>query len=315
MRLSLALISFAAAVALNEASSTNNNNVRRGLQEEEDDPRKIYQTMSDEDIISNWRELQELTSIQPEEGSDLYNMLGEMLISGKRDYVRTWPIPVQEIWKKVPNPPGYYPEAMQGVWWMDQYGYYGHADTEGAAENLLSFGETDFYEWDDKEPNFMYVSGVCGGAWVMEASTQAGQDYASGLCHPRVGKADALGGVTRFTFTDDFSMAYFDVYAAGLFRANPKYIGVMYLQNAPEGACPPAENATKYERNLCAKWIRRSWAADNTNLTDPYFDYPVFQIADSEGIPIEPYFSAYVESMLSRNNTHSQMGHRVSHAF
>lgn len=311
MRLALALLSTTFVLSsAREPNQFNDLDPLDHVDDPESDPRKAYQTLSDETLLENWRQIQEASSEEPDE--KLQEELYELQLKGAKNYVRSWPIPAAEIWKMVPNPPDYYPEALQGILWMDQYGHYGHANTPGSPEHMLSFGETNFYEWDDKNPNFVYGSGVCGGAWVMEASTPKGQAYARTACPPKAGRADKLSGVIRFTFSDDFSMGFFDTFFGGEFRDNPNYIGIMYLQDPPEGACPPAENATKYERNLCAKWIRRSFQGNDWNLTGPYHDYPVWEIVGADGIPIEPYFSAFVDAMEWRNNTHDVMGFDVS---
>lgn len=213
----------------------------------------------------------------------------------KKKYVRSWPISVSEIWKMVPIPPDDYPEALHGVLWMDQTGYYGYSDVDGAPESLLSFGETRFSTWDP-DTKIYYHSGSCGGAWVFQAELES---------------CEILATIpfARFTFTDDLEVAYIDFEPNGDFQTplNP-WNPIMYRQHPADGECPPSENATKRERSRCAKWIRATYAAADTNMTGYHHDYPVFEIVGQDGLPIEPYYTAYLESMNARNWKKSLIG-------
>lgn len=270
---------------------------------------KPYQTMDPALKVTNYEQIVALRAA--ETSDETYEELNGLVDKIRKSYVETWPIAVEEIWKMFPIAPDDYPEALQGVMWMDQEGYYGHSDVgQAAPESLLTLGESRFSTYDGN--NFLFTSGSCGGAWALDGTPQ-GVQWRLERCGDRV--HTGLGGpVRRFIFSDDMETAYIDAYVVpqegrnGIYAESARYKAVMYRQHPPEGACPPSVNATKMERNVCAKWIRESYLIDNQDLTGETSDYPVFEIVGQDGLPVEPYFSAYVEAMKARGNTHSHMG-------
>merc|ERR1719291_885507 len=65
----------------------------------------------------------------------------------------------------------------------------------------------------------------------------------------------------------------------------------------PAGACPPGLNASNDDITACATWIRKSnIVVPHTNFkVTSLADYYVYEVMDSHGNAIEPFYSAYLK--------------------
>jgi len=228
----------------------------------------------------------------------------DLLLTLQEDY-GSQQVDADQIWSKLPKAPDDYPSTLKGVLWMDQFGSYGYENItvidKGANENLFTFGDTHLSTLDPST-RMIWVAGACGGAWTIPAiiNTTTGTWVHETFCSVRP-------LMMQFVFNENYTIAEFRQYnqsgdlQSGVGSAD--YRGTMMIVPQPEGnVCPPADDATPEERNLCAKWIRCSYSARS-----PYpFIYPVFEIVGSDGQPREPYYSAYL-NWMEEKDTMAQM--------
>lgn len=237
----------------------------------------------------------------PTEREDILAMVSKL----QNDYEGT-PVPISEMANTLPLPPDDYPEPLKGVLWMDQWGYYGYQNLSSRAyENLLTFGDTHLSTLDP-ETHSLWTAGACGGAWSIDG-TPRGKNVQR-ACRK-------LARIFQFVFSQDYTVGEFHLYNNGTLEPPETlgYRGTMVLvppESQTPDVCPPPEDATPQERNLCAKWIRVSYST-KPNRTRPVV-YPVFEIMGQDGVPIEPYYSAFVESISTeRANGTTQLYNRL----
>lgn len=179
----------------------------------------------------------------------------------------------------LPLPPKDYPEALQGVIWMDQIGAYGYSDiTSGAPDAAISFGDpANVLDAENKRIN-VDVSGTAF-QWFNNFEGYA----AWKLLH-------SINFKYIFQFNDDYTHAQIDP-SVSVFSVPKSFTSfTMELQTPQPGECPPAEGATKQEISKCAKWKRISTVAGGEEKL-----YYVFEIIDKDGTRVQPYYDKYVE--------------------
>lgn len=77
----------------------------------------------------------------------------------------------------------------------------------------------------------------------------------------------------------------------------------MVMQDTEEirtGKCPPAKNASRDEFSKCAKWVR-STTIPLAFWREPEYYY-VFEIADGERAPVQPYYDLFLERAENETN-------------
>mmetsp|Transcript_92201 Transcript_92201/g.192786 ORF Transcript_92201/g.192786 Transcript_92201/m.192786 type:complete len:289 (-) Transcript_92201:424-1290(-) len=190
----------------------------------------------------------------------------------------------------LPLAPKHYPKELQGIIWMDQSGFYSHSDLPyGVPDLALSFGDTDFSEYDP-ESRTVEVS-VWGPAWSW-MNRWDGRLFFSVFQW-------WLPYHYIFELNDDVSViqVYPTIRLGPLGSVSmPKWLLSFTMEKLPtkEGDCPPKAGASKKDIAKCATWDRKS-----TSLISPLLGrfgvihYYVWQIVDGEGKPVQPYYDVY----------------------
>lgn len=181
----------------------------------------------------------------------------------------------------IPRPGADYPEQLRGVFWLDESGDYGHADTVQTGVPLL----VSFAGSLDKAKRFSSSKGY-GPTWTWSNNKQAYGVWRD---------LSVLDFRYDFQFNEDYTSAqvYPTFFVAGLPLS--VWTGLldfrMYLQTPAKGECPPRPGASKEEVSKCAVWIRKSWL-----ILWPWnwSVYPMFRVLDDDGAPIPGAYDAYV---------------------
>jgi hypothetical protein len=200
-----------------------------------------------------------------------------------------------DIQNVLPVPPASYPEALQGMIWMDQVGAYAFSNISGGAPDLaLSFGDTNYSTLKGNSVNV----DIFGPAWQWQNSAAGIEDY--------IGLQQSIDGTLpfpmdhyEFAFSDDYEFAQiYPCYGLpdGSSARTPKEMMSfsMVRQHPAEGECPPAAGASKQDIAKCAKW-RRDSVQGGIKVV-----YYVFEIVDSNRQPIQPYYDAFLEFANSK---------------
>eukprot|EP00933_Yihiella_yeosuensis_P009386 TRINITY_DN115283_c0_g1_i1.p1 TRINITY_DN115283_c0_g1~~TRINITY_DN115283_c0_g1_i1.p1 ORF type:complete len:291 (+),score=22.42 TRINITY_DN115283_c0_g1_i1:100-873(+) len=193
----------------------------------------------------------------------------------------------------VPRAPLGYPAQWTGIIWMDQAGYFGESDmSSGAASLALSFGDSKF----DEAARSITV-GVTGKSWTHRNSAYGYLQFLA---------AYVTGYLYYFEFSPDYS--YAQIYPG--IAPFGSWLGTWYLpkafvnwsielQDTSGKICPPQQNAsaTKVQNRECAKWLRRSSTFDFISPISELIGvsyYPCYEIVDSGGKRVKPYYDAYI---------------------
>lgn len=204
-----------------------------------------------------------------------------------------------------PPPPEELPQAWRGVMWMDQTGVYGRSDVEGqnasSASLAFSFGISTY------DPNTRTVKiGGRGNRWPWQGR-HAGSSWLTAnrfMGYEDIYWARFYGYSYVFTFNEDFTAAQIVPTFAPLGGWIGSWgipVGMMNytirLQNLAGKQCPPpAKHADKLQVTECAKFIRTTrlwdWFPEWADMIGEYH-YPVFEIIDPTGAPVEPFYSHY----------------------
>lgn len=194
----------------------------------------------------------------------------------------------EEVDKVLPLAPSHFPEAFQGILWMDQTGAYGHSECPFTAPDLsLSFGNST---WD---PTTRRISlDITGPSWVWFNSWlgQFGYCLLGNLGFKYVFELSQDENSIQVYPTFDWG----DVLGTWTFPKELLSFSMERIQH-PKGKCPPPAGSSKKDISKCAKWDRVS-----KGLLSPLFGdagvihYSVFQIVDGKGNRIQPYFDAYL---------------------
>lgn len=177
------------------------------------------------------------------------------------------------------------PEVLEGIYWMDEHGYYGHSNLALPTGNYaVSFCEPGSLDKDSRTLK-LYV----GGPAFPFPNNAAGYNM-----------KNRKAGLT-FTFGDESyesasvqtvnSAPLQDFFVKSFLRPFVKY--KMYRQTVPSnGSCPPPLGATKLERSRCATWVRRTDIIGPAGTNSQY--YYLFEIVDKDGKRVQPYYDWYV---------------------
>eukprot|EP00932_Pfiesteria_piscicida_P017527 SRR837773.4403.p1 GENE.SRR837773.4403~~SRR837773.4403.p1 ORF type:complete len:288 (-),score=29.90 SRR837773.4403:12-875(-) len=200
---------------------------------------------------------------------------------------------------ELPLAPSSYPEAFQGMLWMDQGGFYSHSDVPFTAPDLaLSFGDAEYSRWDPVSRTLSLD--IAGPSWTWMNRVDG---------HLAYWALRKLGYFYLFEPNEDFSVIQVlpsvDWGALGKFSL-PKQImsfTMERVQHAP-GACPPKAGASKKDIAKCATWDRVS-SGLLSPLLGPFgvVHYYVWQIVDGSGKRIQPYYDVY-QSFANKSSRH-----------
>lgn len=193
-----------------------------------------------------------------------------------------------DVRSTLPLPPATFPEALQGMFWMDQLGHYAHSDIPsviGAPDLAFSLADTPGALFDPKARSI--TVDVAGPAWQW-------MDRLDGKLFFKVLKTIGFRYVMQFD--EGYTVAQIYPTVAWGRVSMPKQLlsFTMVKQTPPAGACPPAQGASKADIAKCGAWDRVS-----SGLLSPLFGsygvlhYYMFQIVDAKGQPVQPYYDAF----------------------
>jgi len=198
------------------------------------------------------------------------------------------------------------PEQLQGVFWMDQGGHYGHSDTvvslASAPDLAFTFGDNF-----DKKTRTVIVD-ITGPGWQW-------MNNAKGFLF-----ASALGGLKfeyHVTFNEDYTYGQIvpTVAILGTRIFVPSWlVSFGFELQAPHSPCPPLEGSSKTDIVHCANWKRPSTGL----LMKPFgafgvFDYYMWRIADGNGHkPIQPYYDIFLKYAKSTDEPPTTLASMLS---
>lgn len=201
-----------------------------------------------------------------------------------------------EMASVLPVAPKHYPKHLQGVFWMDQGGVFGHSDVPFTAPDLaFSFGDTEFSTLN-KQTRTINVN-VSGPAWQWMNNKHGYKAFSL---------LRKCGFFYHLAFSEDYTKAQiYPCLNLGTFGtwSVPAFLlsFTMKIQQAqPETTL---SSSTLYkDRIRYAKWDRES-----SGLLSPLigkygvFHYYVFQIADENHQPIQPFYDACASHALKNS--------------
>mmetsp|Transcript_119760 Transcript_119760/g.310570 ORF Transcript_119760/g.310570 Transcript_119760/m.310570 type:complete len:361 (+) Transcript_119760:88-1170(+) len=230
----------------------------------------------------------------------------------------------------IPRPPASYPENIKGVFWMDQWGYYGHSDlSSGFEDGVMSFGDTQFHTLNVSTREIFVSTSGPSWTWLNNAAAYGQYDgiarYGSyffqwneDYTRARIWPSKHHNGRNNFGLGGGFDnlMLYFVQFW-------------MTRQTPPKDACPPAADATKEERSACAPWRRDScllWCFGSLIGINKQQTYYVFRVVNEKGHKVDPYFTelqnlAYTrvapdaQAAFVHNITLDDLGHQENSMF
>jgi hypothetical protein len=200
----------------------------------------------------------------------------------------------EDVLRTLPLPPSWYPKELQGVFWMDQGGYYGHSDVPVSAPDLaFTFGDTAYSKWNPQNRTISVAT--TGPAWTWMNSIAGYAMYTA-----------AHHSGAYYDFQGNADLSYFDIKPSGYMPGGP--YSMKKVTPGPGVSCPPPPGTSKDEIVKCAAWDRIS------HMLGKEVHYYVWQIGDAHGNPIQPYYDEYIKFANSKS---SYLGpcHGGSYAF
>lgn len=185
------------------------------------------------------------------------------------------------------------PEQLQGVFWMDQGGVYGHSDTlvSLASAPDLAFTMNEANSDFNKETRTLTVD-VTGPGWQW-MNNWKGLLFAKAL------------GFLQFKYRIEWNEKYtfgqivptLVVPLLDIRISVPSWLVSFTFELAdPHTPCPPPEGTSKKDMVKCATWRRPSTGLLMKPLGEQgVFNYYMWRIADKHGKPIQPYYDAFVK--------------------
>jgi len=185
------------------------------------------------------------------------------------------------------------PEQLQGVFWMDQGGVYGHSDklVSLASAPDLAFTMNEANSDFDRETRTLTVDVTAPGwQWM---NNWKGLLFAKVL------------GFLKFKYRIEWNEKYtfgqivptFVVPLLDIRMAMPTWLLSFTFELAdPHTPCPPPEGTSKKDMVKCATWRRPSTGLLMKPLgSHGVFNYYMWRIADKHGKPIQPYYDAFMK--------------------
>jgi len=213
------------------------------------------------------------------------------------------PVPVKffavdKVNEEIPLPPSTYPEALQGLLWMDQSGAYGFSDMWPISPDAVVSFADPITPWAPKEKTISIAP--WGKTWTWFNTAKGYVTW---------GLAKFVSYVYTFEFNSDLTHAQIfieaDLSLLGKFRLPASlFNATMQRQTPPQGACPPLPEATKEQKSKCATWRRETTYMPGWPIIGwRTYTYYIYTIADNKGKKLQPYFDAYAEfASLPENN-------------
>jgi len=192
-----------------------------------------------------------------------------------------------ELASVLPVAPKDYPNNLKGVFWMDQGGAFAHTDVPFTAPDLaFSFGDTDFSKLD-KETRTISVN-VTGPAWQWMNNKHGYKAFVV---------LRKIGWFYKLVFNEDYTFAQIypclDLGKFGTWKM-PAFLLSFTMRKLKTSPEQTLSSSTLYkDRARFAQWDRES-SGLMSPLIGKYgiFHYYVFQIADANHQPIQPFYDA-----------------------
>jgi len=221
---------------------------------------------------------------------------GDLATVGEADEVSTdakqrWRFPKDRRLQHVlPLAPKDYPEALQGIAWLDQTGFYGETTLVGSfPDYCISMGDPKYplnrltrtivadaagptWQWHNSEEGYGFVS--FAALTNFKYKSHWNKDYTQAQVIPTLWFS-WLGKITIPPWLLDFK--------------------VTVLPKPEEGVCPPKPDATPKQRSRCAKYRRDSvFLPAIPGLSFEIGTYYAFEVVDGDGKPVQPYYDQYL---------------------
>lgn len=199
----------------------------------------------------------------------------------------------EDVGSVLPLAPSWYPKGMQGILWHDQAGCYGHSDVSKAALQPVlctSFGDTAFSVFDN-ESRIIHVA-VKGPAWQFNNVPGAYPIYDSGLSY-------------EVTFNREFTSADWQPSQEDEEGVAVKW--KMEKKTHSSDECPPKPGASIGAKSKCAAWQAHMFVPCGRHCDHFGPKYQIFQVVDSDGKKVQPYFDAYVACASKAQSGRNQL--------
>lgn len=196
-----------------------------------------------------------------------------------------------------------FPEALQGIFWLDVDGYYGCKGVHTAVHGSSGYGQ-------------IFTRGLLDLKTRVSTMDNRGRIRANswGRTWKRL-----LHGARGFSiqwnedYTKGFIKNYFDIWhwrygERGVAALNTWGTEMTIEKQTPPSSCPAPEEASCSEKSACAAWIRKDFFGPSM-LGMYKAGYYVFQLVDGHGRKMQPYFDKFEELMRSRYSEVSSKEH------
>lgn len=191
--------------------------------------------------------------------------------------------------------PGF-PKALQGIFWLDESGYYG-CETQ-----------SDFAPQKELKLDGYALTFANGKMDLIERSYSYDFTGAVAPSSPQTW-ADNLGSAESATFSIKWNTDYTSAIVKDYFKAwghlfqrstklvnaaQPLYAKFTIKMQSPPSWCPAPDTASCEVKSKCAQFVRQNHIGPIglRRTLDAYF---LFRIVDEHGTPIQPYFDKFVK--------------------